>query len=154
MKSVYWNNIVFQDINSFMKRDLKKSLALKVKALRESASLTQEELADKCDVSWRTISNLERGVVVPDLCMLIKIAEIFQVKLDDMVNLNIVTNKSWSRLEREQFLIEKIKLANDNIVDYLLDQLILLLKYWNADKRLFKNIKIVIFTCFLLPWLI
>ncbi|MDY4885858.1 MAG: helix-turn-helix transcriptional regulator [Alphaproteobacteria bacterium] len=131
MKSVYWNNIVFQDINSFMKRDLKKSLALKVKALRESASLTQEELADKCDVSWRTISNLERGVVVPDLCMLIKIAEIFQVKLDDMVNLNIVTNKSWSRLEREQFLIEKIKLANDNIVDYLLDQLILLLKYFN-----------------------
>ena len=131
MKSVYWNNIVFQDINGFMKRDLKKSLALKVKALRESASLTQEELADKCDVSWRTISNLERGLVVPDLCMLIKIAEIFQVKLDDMVNLNIVTNKSWSRLEREQFLIEKIKLANDNIVDYLLDQLILLLKYFN-----------------------
>ncbi len=131
MKSVYWNNIVFQDINNFMKRDLKKSLALKVKALRESASLTQEELADKCDVSWRTISNLERGLVVPDLCMLIKIAEIFQVKLDDMVNLNIVTNKSWSRLEREQFLIEKIKLANDNIVDYLLDQLILLLKYFN-----------------------
>jgi DNA-binding XRE family transcriptional regulator len=131
MKSVYWNNIVFQDINKFMKRDLKKSLALKVKALRESASLTQEELADKCDVSWRTISNLERGLVVPDLCMLIKIAEIFQVKLDDMVNLNIVTNKSWSRLEREQFLIEKIKLANDNIVDYLLDQLILLLKYFN-----------------------
>ena len=131
MKSVYWNNIVFQDINNFMKRDLKKSLALKVKALRESASLTQEELADKCDVSWRTISNLERGLVVPDLCMLIKIAEIFQVKLDDMVNLNIVTNKSWSRLEREQFLIEKIKLASDNIVDYLLDQLILLLKYFN-----------------------
>lgn len=131
MKSVYWNNIVFQDINNFMKRDLKKSLALKVKALRESASLTQEELADKCDVSWRTISNLERGLVVPDLCMLIKIAEIFQVKLDDMVNLNIVTNKSWSRLEREQFLIEKIKLANDNIVDYLLDQLILLLKYFH-----------------------
>ena len=131
MKSVYWNNIVFQDINSFMKRDLKKSLALKVKALRESASLTQEELADKCDVSWRTISNLERGLVVPDLCMLIKIAEIFQVKLDDMVNLNVVTNKSWSRLEREQFLIEKIRHANDNIVNYLLDQLVLLFKYFN-----------------------
>lgn len=131
MKSVYWNNIVFQDINNFMKRDLKKSLALKVKALRESASLTQEELADKCDVSWRTISNLERGLVVPDLCMLIKIAEIFQVKLDDMVNLNVATNKSWSRLEREQFLIEKIRHANDNIVNYLLDQLILLLKYFN-----------------------
>lgn len=114
-----------------MKRDLKKSLALKVKALRESASLTQEELADKCDVSWRTISNLERGLVVPDLCMLIKIAEIFQVKLDDMVNLNVVTNKSWSRLKREQFLIEKIRHANDNIVNYLLDQLVLLFKYFN-----------------------
>ena len=110
---------------------MKKSLALKVKALRESAMLTQEALADKCEVSWRTISNLERGLVVPDLYMLVKIAQIFNVSIDEMLNLQINDNKSRSRLEREQFLIEKITRANDKILDYLLDQLILLFKYFN-----------------------
>ena len=114
-----------------MKDDFKKSLALKVKALRESSSLTQEELADKCDVSWRTISNLERGLVVPDLYMMVKISRIFNVKIDDMLSLDFDETKSRSRLEREQFLIEKIRHANDKLLDYLLDQLILLFKYFN-----------------------
>ncbi len=114
-----------------MKDEMKKSLALKVKSLREAESLTQEQLADKCDVSWRTISNLERGLVVPDLCMLVKISKIFNVSLDAMLEINVDDNKSRSRLEREQFLIEKIKRANDKILDYLLDQLILLFKYFN-----------------------
>lgn len=110
---------------------MKKSLALKVKSLREAENLTQEQLADKCDVSWRTISNLERGLVVPDLCMLVKISKIFNVSIDDMLNVSFDDNKSRSRLEREQFIIEKIKQANDKVLDYLLDQLMLLFKYFN-----------------------
>lgn len=114
-----------------MKDKLKKSLSLKVKALRENASLTQEELADMCDVSWRTISNLERGLVIPDLCMLVKISQVFNVSIDEMVNLQVDNTKSRSRLEREQFVIEKIKRINDKLLDYLQDQLSLLLKYFN-----------------------
>lgn len=114
-----------------MKDKIKKSLSLKVKALRESIDLTQEELAAKCDVSWRTISNLERGLVVPDLCMLCKIAEVFGVGIDEMLSLEIDDHKSHSRLEREQFIIEKIKRSNDKMLDYILDQLILLFKYFN-----------------------
>ncbi len=114
-----------------MKDKMKKSLALKVKSLREAENLTQEQLADKCDVSWRTISNLERGLVVPDLCMLVKISKIFNVSIDDMLNVSFDDNKSRSRLEREQFIIEKIKQANDKVLDYLLDQLMLLFKYFN-----------------------
>ena len=56
-----------------MKEDVKKYLGLKVRAIREAAGMTQEELAATCDVSWRTISNLERGTVVPDLVMIYKI---------------------------------------------------------------------------------
>ncbi len=114
-----------------MKENLKKTLSLKVKSLRESQHITQEDLADKCEVSWRTISNLERGLVVPDLSMLVKICKIFNVGLDEMLNLQIDDNKSRSRLEREQFLIEKIKRANDKSLDYLLDQMMLLFKYFN-----------------------
>lgn len=114
-----------------MKDKIKKSLALKIKALRESASMTQEELAYKCDVSWRTISNLERGLVVPDLVMIYKISQIFSISIDDLLGVSIDTTKSRSRLDKEQFIIEKIKYTNDKLLDYVLDELILLFKYFN-----------------------
>jgi transcriptional regulator with XRE-family HTH domain len=114
-----------------MKDKLKKSLALKIKALRESASITQEELAYKCDVSWRTISNLERALVVPDLIMLYKISQIFNVSIDSLLDVNIDNNKSRSRLDKEQYITEKIKYVNDKTLDYILDELILLFKHFN-----------------------
>ena len=114
-----------------MKDKLKKSLALKIKALRESASITQEELAYKCDVSWRTISNLERALVVPDLIMLYKISQIFNVSIDSLLDVNIDNNKSRSRLDKEQYITEKIKYVNDKTLDYMLDELILLFKHFN-----------------------
>ena len=131
MKSVYWNNILFQDRIRNMKERIQKSIALKVKALRESVGLTQEQLADKCDVSWRTISNLERGLVVPDLIMLVKIAKLFDVKVDDLIGLKVDSNKSRSRLEREQSAIEKLTNLNDSALNFVLDELILLFKYFN-----------------------
>ena len=117
--------------NKTMKDKLKKSLALKIKALRDSSSMTQEDLAYKCDVSWRTISNLERGLVVPDLVMVYKISQIFNVGIDELLGISIDTNKSRSRLDKEQFIIEKIRYSNDKVLDYLLDELILLFKYFN-----------------------
>lgn len=114
-----------------MKDKLKKSLALKVKALREAASITQEELAYKCDVSWRTISNLERALVVPDLVMLYKISQIFNVSIDLLLEVNIDNSKSKSRLDKEQYIIEKIKYLNDKSLDYISDELVLLFKHFN-----------------------
>lgn len=113
-----------------MKDDIKKYLGLKVKALRENANLTQEDLAIFCDVSWRTISNLERGLVVPDLLMMCKISQCFGIGLDEMLDIKIQNNKSLSRLEKENLIIEKIKNTNDNILDYVADQLNLILKHF------------------------
>ncbi len=130
MKFIEWNNTSFQDSIKNMKDIIQKSLALKVKALRESLGLTQEQLADKCEVSWRTISNLERGLVVPDLIMLVKIAQIFKASVDSLIGLQVEENKSKSRLEREQYAVEKIRRLNDKALDFVLDELILLFKYF------------------------
>lgn len=131
MKQVDWINNLFQYKVFNMKEYIKKSLAVKIKALRENANLTQEDLATKCNVSWRTISNLERGLVVPDLIMLIKIAQTFQTGLDNLIKISINTSKSKSRLEREQLLIEKIRTLNDQSLDFLLDELMLIFKHFN-----------------------
>ena len=109
-----------------MKEDVKKYLGLKVRAIREAAGMTQEELAATCDVSWRTISNLERGTVVPDLVMIYKISQEFNISIDEMLD-----NKSLSRLEKENQIIEKIRKIDDNLLDYIDEQLRLLLKHFH-----------------------
>ncbi|MBY0425882.1 MAG: helix-turn-helix domain-containing protein [Cytophagales bacterium] len=38
-----------------------KQLGLKVKFIRESQSMTQQELASRCDVDIRTIQRIEKG---------------------------------------------------------------------------------------------
>lgn len=131
MKSVEWINNFFHHRVYYMKDQIKKSLACKVKALRESAGLTQEELASKCNVSWRTISNMERALVVPDVVMLIQISQIFGTSIDDLLSLDIDNTKSKSRLNREQFIVEKIRTLNDKSLDFLLDELILLFKHFH-----------------------
>ena len=85
--------------------DVRKYLGLKVRAIRESANMTQEELAAICDVSWRTISNLERGKVVPDLFMVYRIAQNFDVKIDELLDHQIINQKSLSRLKKENIII-------------------------------------------------
>ena len=114
-----------------MKEHIKKSLAFKVKALRESAGLTQEDLATKCNVSWRTISNMERALVVPDVSMLMQISQIFNISIDELLSLNVDNTKTKSRLNREQFIVEKVRTLNDKSLDFLLDELIILFKHFN-----------------------
>ena len=114
-----------------MKNDVRKYLGLKVRAMREAANMTQEELAAVCEVSWRTISNLERGTVVPDLFMIYRIAQKFDVKIDELLDHQIINQKSLSRLKKESVIIEKIKQIDDNVLDYIDEQLCLLFKHFN-----------------------
>lgn len=115
-------------------RRYKEISGIKVRSLRENAGMTQEELASVCDVSWRTISNLERGLVVPDLLMVYKIARRYHVSIDEMMGLNFSDRKSVRRLETENIIIEKIKMMDDRLLDYAADQLNLLLKHFTSGK--------------------
>ncbi len=46
-----------------------------LRALRSARGLTQKQLADRCESNEPFISNLERGVKIPSLSMLIRLAE-------------------------------------------------------------------------------
>ena len=46
---------------------MKKKIGLRIKAIRQAAKMTQEVLAERCDVSVEAISNIERGVNYPIL---------------------------------------------------------------------------------------
>lgn len=113
-----------------MKEIIKKYIGLKVKVLREKRGLSQESLAELCEVSWRTISNLERGVVVPDLRVLISIAAHFGVGLDQFFEYQVQEHKETSRLLAEARLFDKIQSTDDKLFAYIQDEINIILKHF------------------------
>ena len=97
----------------------KKALSIKIKSLRKATNLTQEKLAEKCNVSWRTISNLERGSVVPSLNLICNLSKHLNVSIDELLDNKFQTNKSLTRLKKESEIIEEIVLINDKLLDHL-----------------------------------
>lgn len=60
--------------------------------LRKMSDMSQEELAEKLQISRQTVSKYETGESVPDIDKCKQIAEIFNVSLDDLVNYDKETN--------------------------------------------------------------
>ncbi len=60
----------------------------KIKSLRKQKGLTQEELAIRLNVVRQTISKWEKGLSVPDAEMLIKIADLFEITVSELLGAN------------------------------------------------------------------
>lgn len=52
-----------------------------LKELRKEKKLTQEQLAEKLNVSGRTVSRWETGSNMPDIGMLVEMADFFDVSI-------------------------------------------------------------------------
>lgn len=57
----------------------------RLRKYRENAHLTQEELAEKIDVSRQTVSKWERGEASPDTDNLIKLSSLYHVTVDALL---------------------------------------------------------------------
>lgn len=66
--------------------DIKENLAKNLSALRKANHLTQLELADKINYSDKAVSKWERGEAVPDLYVLKQLADLYGVKIDDLIS--------------------------------------------------------------------
>ncbi|MCL2522665.1 MAG: helix-turn-helix transcriptional regulator [Erysipelotrichales bacterium] len=72
--------------------------------LRKRENLSQEELADKLSISRQAVSKWERGEASPDTDNLIALARIYQISLDELVNIKINS--------------EEAKIAEDSVVAF------------------------------------
>jgi transcriptional regulator with XRE-family HTH domain len=61
-----------------------KALGEAIKELRDQAGLTHEELADRLDMSFQRISELERGVGNPTFATLVRVVEGLDVELSEL----------------------------------------------------------------------
>ncbi|WP_138268410.1 helix-turn-helix domain-containing protein [Anaerofustis stercorihominis] len=57
-----------------------------IKSLREEKNLTQEQLAEKLNVSNKSVSRWENGKTMPDLSLLVMICEEFDITISELLN--------------------------------------------------------------------
>ena len=56
----------------------------RVKELRSAMGLTQQQLADKVEVTVRTINSIERGRYSPSLMLAYKMARLFRTSVEEL----------------------------------------------------------------------
>jgi len=56
----------------------------KLKVYRAMHDLTQEDLAERVEVTRQTINAIEKGKYLPSLDLAFKLAKLFEVKIEDL----------------------------------------------------------------------
>ena len=100
-----------------------------MKKLRTSRGLTQEQVAQKLNVSRQTISSWENNRNLPDLEMVVLIARIFNISLDNLILGDpTMTNKlvkDGSEMKRAKWnLYFSLSMIFAGIISFLLFRLI------------------------------
>lgn len=63
--------------------DIKRAAGRRIKVVRQRSGLTQDQLAEKVDLSPKYISGIERGVENPTMDILIRLSKVLGVELYD-----------------------------------------------------------------------
>lgn len=80
----------------FMEHNLGKTLA----QLRNQNNMSQEELAQKLNISRQAISNWERNITQPDIYTLQNISTIFNVEINDILNAKSLSQETTPAKQR------------------------------------------------------
>ena len=98
-----------------------KKIGFFLKELRKEKGITQEKFAEKLNVSGRTVSRWETGNNMPDIGLLIEIADFFDVSIPEIINGE----------RKSEIMNEEVKEVADKLSDYA-----------NAEKEtILKNIR-------------
>lgn len=93
--------------------------------LRKEANLTQEDLAEKCQVSRQAIAKWESGESVPTIEKFIILAGLFEMSLDELVGITVVDKYAKAKQYIKEFAAKDIPVDEDDdisaiVVRYLL----------------------------------
>lgn len=119
----------------------KKTMGSFMAALRKANGLTQQQVADKLNVSNKTVSKWECNEGYPEISMLPVIAELYSVSVDELLRGEKMTKATDEEkadvksTERIKFLIEKasVKFTNNSIVSIVLSVAALIMAYIICD---------------------
>ncbi|MBR6071586.1 MAG: helix-turn-helix domain-containing protein [Acholeplasmatales bacterium] len=91
----------------------------RIRDLRKKNNLTQEELADKLNVSRQAITKWESGLGTPDISNIEAIAKLFNITVDELLSGNSIKMNNISKTEFDIFKFSDIdlKIGNANTLD-------------------------------------
>ena len=78
-----------------------------LQTLRKRASLSQEELAEKINVSRQSVSKWESGDAYPEMKMLLTLCDLFHVSLDELIHGNIEVDESTPIRQKYEKLVRR-----------------------------------------------
>ena len=84
-----------------------------IKEIRKNNNLTQKELADKLFVTYQAVSKWENNKSIPDIAILQKISELYNIDLNNLTNTN---NKKSNKLYLLIIIIILILLSSIGIL--------------------------------------
>ena len=85
-----------------------------LKTLRKNKGLSQEELSIKLNVVRQTISKWETGLSVPDAEMLVKISELFETPVSEILGESIEKKE----INDLKVISEKLEVINEQLSNY------------------------------------
>ena len=95
----------------------KKTMGSFIAVLRKSQGMTQQELADRLNVSSKAVSRWERDESAPDISLIPAIAEVFDVTCDELLKGGRIVNtlqkeRSAPKVDRQLTALLNRALAN------------------------------------------
>ena len=116
-----------------MKGGSHNMLSKNLKIFRKRKDLTQENVAEALNVVRQTVSKWEKGISVPDADMLIRLAEVLDVSVSELIGSDVADEKNEDMIAVELARVVD-QLASRNyrskkIIKYVLIFLIILLLF-------------------------
>lgn len=84
----------------------------KIKNARTIKKLTQEQVAEYLNVSRQTISNWENGKSLPDIVSIIRMSELYDLSLDELLKGDATL---LNKIERDM----KVAKAENNVIKFV-----------------------------------
>jgi transcriptional regulator with XRE-family HTH domain len=96
---------------------VKKELGTRIRTLRKRNGLTQEEMAEKCDLHWTYIGGLERGERNPTLTTMQRVAAGLNVGLNQLIDARSFPKPKSEEESKEARLLRLIRKKGPENVD-------------------------------------
>ena len=82
----------------------KQTLGIMISTLRKEKGMTQLELAEKMGVTDKAVSKWERDLSFPDINFIPKLAEIFEVTVDELMQVKTETKENMEKNKIDELL--------------------------------------------------
>lgn len=113
-----------------MNIQLAKTIGQVARAARQAAGLTQEDAAEEIGISFEFYGRIERGRAQPSLATLLVIAEVFELKTDELLGLKKPSLRRKQKKSDEpsdtRRLVRSLGVASPRarrLIQHLLDEL-------------------------------